>query len=72
MSAPSVCPGCGASFTTYRTGLTFAAVRGMMHTEDPPYRSKSRRAVLGFWHELKTHMFLSDHSACHATEERAA
>lgn len=39
----------------------------MMRTgsEDPKdWRSKSRRAVLGFWREIKISMYLSDHGAC--------
>lgn len=70
MTAPKQCPGCGVRFSSYRTGLTFASVRAMLWTDQPPYRSKSRAAVLGFWHELKIHMFLSDHSACEV--QRAA
>jgi hypothetical protein len=47
------------TYHDFRTGLTFATVRQMMWSGGPPseWRSKSRRAVLGYWHELKQQLY---------------
>jgi hypothetical protein len=51
----SCCEPCGLTYDAMRTGLTFAAVKQMMYSGPDPstWRSKSRRAVLGFWHQIK-------------------
>lgn len=58
---------CGTTYASCRTGLTFAEVRRMMRvsSDDPKdWRSKSRRAVLGFWHELKLQLWEQIHGGC--------
>lgn len=60
---------CGAKYRDQRTGLTFKAVRRMLFTSDPDpkaWRNKGRRAVLGFWHELKWSEWQSYHGGCDA------
>lgn len=58
---------CGASYAALRTGETFASVRrAMWVADDDPtrWRSKSRRAVLGFWRELKLGLWFYLHGGC--------
>jgi hypothetical protein len=50
----------GTGYDTFRTGMTFRAVRRMMagSSADPStWRCRNRRAVLGFWHELKQQLW---------------
>ncbi len=62
------CP-CGAKYEHFRTGLSFGQVRDLMFTnEPPPWRSKSRAAVLGFWRELKVQFWRAAHGGCHADQ----
>jgi hypothetical protein len=62
---------CGNTYAAFRTGLKFHDVRRMLWDQADPsrpgwFRQKRRRAVLGFWRELKISMYLSDHAACPA------
>ena len=48
------------TYENFRTGLTFAEVRRLLWSPDPDprtWRCKSRRAVLGAWHELKLQLW---------------
>lgn len=61
------CPACGRSYDAFRTGETFASVKSSMWTastnpEDWCYRT--RRMVLGCWHEMKVKMFRSHVGEC--------
>lgn len=61
------CPSCGLPYDRLRTGLSFGTVRSMMFTSsDEPslWRQKHRRAVLGFWHELKQHYWREHLALC--------
>lgn len=58
---------CGATYPELRTGMTFGEVRRMMWVaseEATLWRSKSRRAVLGFWRQLKLALWDSIHGHC--------
>jgi len=57
---------CGATYAEFRTHLTFAQVQRMMFVGPDPetWRRKHRRAVLGFWNEIKRSMWWSEHGAC--------
>ncbi len=56
------------TYDEFRTGQTFASVRRMMrddpHPEHGGWRSKRRRGVLGYWHQLKINMFEVMHGYC--------
>lgn len=61
---------CGARFDAFRTGLTFADVKQLMYVgeADPTlWRNKSRRAVLGHWHEIKRDLWDQAHGHCPET-----
>jgi hypothetical protein len=61
---------CGAKYATFRTGLTFAAVKQLMYVgeADPTlWRNKSRRAVLGHWTEIKRQLWDEQHRHCPET-----
>lgn len=52
----------GRGYESFRTGLTYAGVVRMLkgtpcRSNPNRLRSLSRRAVLGFWHELKQQMW---------------
>lgn len=50
------CPGCGALYTAFRTGHTFASIRQEMHVgslDASEWRRKRRGSVLGYWREVK-------------------
>jgi hypothetical protein len=64
---------CGCTYEEHRTGLTFGDVRRMMFDQVDPnrpgwYRQKRRRSVLGYWRELKMHLWHSTHGYCEARE----
>jgi hypothetical protein len=57
----SDCMSCGINYRDFHTGLNFAEVRRMMYsgsTDPSQWRSKRRRSVLGYWHELKRQLWL--------------
>lgn len=64
---PSRCS-CGVVYDDFRTGQTFASVRRLMRDDPHPvhggWRSKRRRGVLGYWHQLKQRMFELAHGYC--------
>lgn len=67
---------CGGTYEEHRTGLTFRDVRRMMFDQDDPnrqgwWRQKRRRSVLGFWRELKIHMWDQMHGYCTQMQEVA-
>jgi len=50
------CPCCGIQYDDFRTGLTFADVRGMLWVESEnseDWKYKRRHTVLGLWHSIK-------------------
>lgn len=59
---------CGQSYSEFRTGQTFASVRKMMRDDPHPvhggWRQKRRRGVLGYWRQMKIHMFELAHGYC--------
>lgn len=58
---------CGETYDKFRTGLTFADVKGMMFTgsEDPKdWRQRRRHSVLGYWHELKIQLWMLHLGLC--------
>lgn len=74
--APDVCA-CGQTYADFRTHLTFAEVRRQMWNPDPDpkegrWRRRSRRYVLGFWHEIKLSMWWSTHGGCEMSHSRSA
>jgi hypothetical protein len=67
---------CGCTYAQHRTGLTFRDVRRMMFDQEDPNRSgwwrqKRRHSVLGYWREMKIHLWYSVHGYCEAIEEAA-
>ena len=72
MAVPRRPCSCGASYGDLRTGETFARVRAQLrpqrYPDDHPragkWRSLSRRAVLGHWHEIKLALWHYLHGAC--------
>lgn len=70
---PTVCPYCGIDYDDFKTGHSFADVKGLMWvgTDDPArWRYKRRHTVLGSWRELKQKMFL-EHIEFHELEAAA-
>lgn len=66
MNRRKVCS-CGERYDRFRTGLTFAAVKQLMYvgSDDPTqWRHKGRKAVLGYWTELKRQLWDERHQAC--------
>jgi hypothetical protein len=59
---------CGALYSEFKTGETFASVRKQMHDDPHPvtggWRSKRRNGVLGYWRALKIMMFEFNHGNC--------
>lgn len=58
---------CGLEYRNFRTGLTFADVRQSMWVESSDFtqwRHKTRRMVLGHWHELKLALWRSHCAEC--------
>lgn len=67
---------CGCTYEQHRTGLTFRDVRRLMIDQEDPnrpgwWRQKRRRSVLGYWRELKIHLWHSTHGYCAPNEEAA-
>jgi len=61
------CEVCGERYADFRTGLTFADVRRSMFvaSDDPAdWRYKTRRMVLGHWHEIKLLQWRERHAMC--------
>lgn len=50
-AAPDRCAACGLRYCDLRTGLDFGDVRRLLRSMER--RWVRRRAVLGYWHELK-------------------
>lgn len=67
MREMDACPECGKTYDAFRTGETFASIKAAMRSEsaDPStWRYRTRRMVLGFWHQLKIVMFRSHVAEC--------
>lgn len=72
MAVPRSACSCGAEYRDLRTGMTFAAVRAQLRPQVYPekhpragkWRSLSRAAVLGHWHEIKLQLWKYLHSGC--------
>lgn len=67
---------CGCTYEQHRTGLTFRDVRRLMINQEDPnrpgwWRQKRRHCVLGYWRELKIHLWHSVHGYCTLREETA-
>ncbi len=61
------CDGCGITYASLRTGWTFRDARRAMFVHDPDpttWRHKHRRAVLGFWHEIKLQLWAYHTGQC--------
>ncbi len=66
MTRRKVCS-CGERYDRFRTGHTFASVKQLMYTGDPDpstWRHKGRRAVLGYWTEIKRQLWDERHQGC--------
>lgn len=66
---------CGATYATFRLGMTFAEVRRMMWDQRDPrrpgwWRQKRRSGVLGFARELKLHAWDMAHGYCTEASQR--
>ena len=64
---------CGLTYERFRTGLTFGCVRSMMwsdSTDPADWRYKTRRMVLGYWHQLKLGMWRSHCAECDYYEQQ--
>lgn len=75
MSSPIRCEHCGAKYAEFRSGLTFADAKAEMYTGSPDpadWRSKSRRAVLGYMHERKRDLWAEYHGSGDCARESSA
>jgi len=62
-------------YDAFRTGFTFGCVRSLMWSwsDDPAqWRYKTRRLVLGFWHQLKQDMWKQHVNECRDVHESLA
>lgn len=58
---------CGLAYRDFRTGLTFGDVKASMWVDSADastWRYRTRRCVLGCWHETKLRMFASHKAEC--------
>lgn len=66
MTRPDDCI-CGKRYDDFRTNEDFASVRQSMFSHDPDpktWRYRTRRMVLGAWHELKLRLFELHRQEC--------
>jgi hypothetical protein len=71
MSSPRKCAECGQRYEDFRSGLSFADAKAEMWSgsDDPSdWRSKSRKAVLGYMHERKRALWDEWHGAGRCVE----
>ena len=67
------CPYCGAKYSEFRTGLTFADVKQMFWTASPDsadWKYCRRNTVLGKWHEIKVELWDRHLDGCHGEYTR--
>lgn len=68
-----ICPYCGARYSKFRTGLTFAQVREMLfvYSDDPvDWGYKRRHIVLGKWCQIKQEMWQEHLECCKLMDEQ--
>jgi hypothetical protein len=69
------CPHCGLHYDELKTGLTFGCVRSLLWSwsDDPTqWRYKTRRIVLGFWHQMKQDMWRAHVAECRDVHDALA